>query len=505
MIILDPKEMYQMDHCTIDEIGIPGAELMENAGKGCSEIIQKEILQEKSKVVVFCGSGNNGGDGFVIARYLHEWQHEITLYLLGDPAKMRPETLQNYEKCQLQKIRIKRIKKAEEIANLSVFDLVVDAIFGVGLKGIVKGWKADAIQKINSYEIHKVAIDIASGIDAKTGCAEIAIDADQTLTMAAFKYGQFLGKGREKSGKVRIIDIGIPAQVYRKYPSRAKMITAENVVYPQRSRFSHKGDFGKIGIIAGSPGFSGAAIMASRAALRAGAGLITLFHPVGMENIFENQLLEVMTFAYPQSEFHSSNHKKMQKKFPDFFAKLEIMDALLIGPGLGVSQQTKNLLDIILNIWKKPLVIDADGLNLLAQSETLQNFLSKKVLLTPHIGEFARLSQKTITKIQADQISNLNELAQKFNCNILLKNATTLFSNGEKIVFDISGNDGLATGGSGDVLSGIIVSFLGQKMEIQNAAVSASFLLGKTAEKLTEMRRTASIIPSDIIENIFRY
>ncbi len=505
MNILSRQEMYSMDKYTIENLGIPGKELMENAGRGCGEIINNEILSKKSKVVIFCGTGNNGGDGFVIARYLINWQHRVKIYLLGSPSNMSPETLENYQKCQNLDITIKQIDNAEDIEELSSFSLIIDAIFGVGLKGTVKGWRAEIIKKIDQYNIPKVAIDIASGVDAQNGAAEIAIGVDQTLTMAALKYGHFLGKGREKTGKTKVIDIGIPKIVFQKFPPKSQLSTKLNVTYPQRSPFSHKGDFGKIGIIAGSPGFSGAAIMASRAALRSGAGLITLFHPKGMENIFENQLLEVMTFAYAKSEFTSADPKKMKKKLPKFFAKLNKLDAILIGPGIGVNAQAKNLLEIILKIWEKPLVIDADGLNLLSRSKNMLGLVNSQVLLTPHIGEFARLQQKNIDRIEADPISNLGEFIEKFDCNVLLKSATTLFSDGEKIVFDISGNNGLATGGSGDVLAGIIISFIGQKLSVQTAAVSASYLLGKTAEKLTKIRKTASIIPSDIIENIFKY
>jgi NAD(P)H-hydrate epimerase len=491
MYILSREEMYSLDKYTIEKIGIPGKELMENAGKGCSEFIHQELLKPQNKVAIFCGSGNNGGDGFVIVRYLKNWGYKICIFLLGSTDKMSSETLENYESCRDLEIEIIQINNAE--IELSDFDLIVDAIFGVGLQGVVKGWKADLIEKINSSGKPVVAIDIASGVDANTGQAEVAINADHTLTMANFKYGHFQEKGREKSGKVRVIDIGIPDELYKKFPPKAKLITDENVKYPERSPLSHKGDYGKVGIIAGSPGFSGAAIMASRAALRSGAGLITLFHPEGMEQIFETQLLEVMTYAIPEG-------------FNDFFKKLNSMDVLLIGPGIGTSNETVELVKKVLQTWDKPVVIDADGLNILSENENILKLIANKpVILTPHIGEFARLAKKEISEILADPLEELNNFIKKYKCNILLKSATTIFADGEKFIFDISGNDGLATGGSGDVLAGIIVSFLGQKLPLKDAAISASFLMGKTAEKLAEIRKPASIIPSDIIEEIFKY
>lgn len=497
MFVLSRKEMYAFDKYTIEQIGIPGKELMENAGRGCAEFMRDRLLKDSGKIAVFCGAGNNGGDGFVIARYLKEWKYETIVFLLNSPAKMSAETRENYEACRELKIEIMPIQSAD--FELSDYDLIVDAIFGVGLQGTIQGWRAEIIERINSAGKTVVAIDIASGIDADTGAAEIAVQADFTLTMASFKYGQLLEKGRQKSGETLVVDIGIPASVYEKFPPRGKLITSENVLYPQRSRYSHKGDFGRVGIIAGSPGFSGAAVLAARAALRAGAGLITLFHPAGMELIFEIQLLEVMTQAMPSFQENEIEKKK-------FWLNLMKMDALLIGPGIGTQDTMKNLLTEILEIWQKPLVLDADALNIIAENrQLLQKIKSKSVILTPHLGEFARLTGKSAADVQADPIKALNEFIGEFECHVLLKSSTSIYGNKDNLVFDISGNDGLATGGSGDVLAGMIVSFLGQKLNLCQAAVSASFLLGETAEKLAEFRNTASIIPSDIIENLFKF
>ena len=495
--ILSREEMYFLDKHTIEKIGIPGKELMENAGKGCSEFIHQELLKPQSKVAIFCGSGNNGGDGFVIARYLKNWGHKTCVFLLGNPGKMSQETLENYQSCQDLEIDITQINNAK--IKLSEFNLIVDAIFGVGLQGVVKGWRAELTKKINGSNKPVVSIDIASGVDANTGQAEVAIKADHTLTMANFKYGHFLEKGREKSGKIKVIDIGILDELYEKFPPKAKLITEENVKYPQRSSLSHKGDYGKVGIISGSPGYSGAAIMACRAALRSGAGLITLFHPAGMEQIFETQLLEVMTYTIPKLPFVRGDKE-------GFFKKLNSMDTLLIGPGIGTSDETVKLVRTVLQKWDKPLVIDADGLNILSENEDIMKLISDKpVILTPHIGEFARLAKKEMSEILADPLEVLSNFIKKYKYNILLKSATTIFADGKSFVFDISGNDGLSTGGSGDILSGIIVSFLGQKLPLEDAAISASYLIGKTAEKLAEIRKPASIIPSDIIEEIFNY
>ncbi len=502
MFVLSREEMYAIDRFTIEKVGIPDKELMENAGRGCSEFIN-DLITPESKIALFCGSGNNGGDGFVIARYLQEWHHSPEIFLMGKTDKMSGETLSNYHKCEGLCIPIYKIE--EKPNDLSEFDLIIDAIFGVGLKGKVKGWQADVINKINSSDRTVVAIDIASGIDANTGQAEVAVDADFTLTMAAMKYGQLLGGGREKSSEVLVIDIGVPDDVFLKFPLKGKLATCDNVVFPYRSKFSHKGDYGKIGIIAGSPGFTGAAILASKAALRAGAGMITLFHPLGLETIFENQLLEIMTYTLPLVMDEKSSLFDADV-LEEFIIKLNSMDVLLIGPGIGRSEEMTDLIKQIAVFWNKPMIFDADALNILSDNiSILDNISDKQILLTPHIGEFARLCDVKTEDIIIDPLRYLKDFTAKYKCSVLLKSATSIYCDETGFIFDITGNDGLSTGGSGDVLAGIITSFVGQQLSLQDAAISASYLMGETAEKLAETRKPASIIPSDIIENIFKY
>lgn len=495
MFVLTREEMYLIDKYTIEKVGISSEQLMENAGRGCSEFI-KDLITSNSNIAVFCGSGNNGGDGFVIARYLKNLQHYPQIYLMGTVDKMSRETLNNFNKCKELKIPIMQIEKEPE--ELSNFDLIIDAIFGVGLKGKVSGWNADVIKKINEFKKTVVAIDISSGIDANTGRAEISVNADFTLTMAAIKCGHLLGKGREKSGDVLVIDIGVPENVFFQVPVIGKLATNENIIFPHRNKLSHKGDYGKIGIIAGSPGYTGAAILASKAALRSGAGLITLFHPVGLETILENQLLEVMTFTIPLLDD--------REDIEEFNDKLNSMDVLLIGPGIGRSEEMLSLIKEITTSWNKPLILDADALNIISENKAiLDNIKGNQVLITPHMAEFARLCDVSIEDMQIDPIKHLHEFVSNYRCSVLLKSATSIYCDEANTIFDVSGNDGLSTGGSGDVLAGMIASFAGQHQSLKDAAVSASYLLGETAEKLAEIRKPASIIPSDIIENIFKY
>ncbi len=495
MFLLSREEMYDCDKFTIEKTGIPGLKLMENAGKGSAEYIRDKILRSGDKVLIFCGSGNNGGDGFVTGRYLNDWGYRVEIILTGRIDKMSEETLENYKTCLTNGIAIHTADSYESWIemgmDISDFTLVIDAIYGVGFQGELRGWIVELIREINKKSRMTLALDIASGIEANSGKAENAIHAQITLTMAAIKYGLLLGAGKICSGKIEIIDIGIPEEVMKERSTSARLITENTVCFPSRKPYYHKGNYGKIAVIAGSPGFSGAAIMACRAALRSGAGLITLFHPRGMELIFEIQLLEVMTRTIPET-------------MEEFQSILTGYDAVLFGPGTGVAAKAGTILEMLINNWQKPLVIDADGLNLISvQRDLLKSMAGKEVLLTPHIGEFSRLCGLSISDILSNPARILKQFCLDFQINVLLKSSTTIFCDDSQLLFNVNGNDGLATGGSGDVLSGIITSFIGQGLEIAEAGISASWLMGKTAEKLAEKRETRSIIPSDIIDNLF--
>lgn len=499
-LILSRDEMYFYDNHTISKLKIPGAVLMENAGRNCSEYIQTNLLKPKSKVGIFCGTGNNGGDGFVIARLLKQLGHQITVFLLGSPKKMSQESAENKSKCLQLSIPIQIIETEADWENTKLlsFDLVVDSIFGIGFKGEVAGWRKKLIEKLNDLNTIRVSIDIASGVDADTGQVVTGFKADYTLTMAAAKYGHFLGMGRNHTGKLEIIDIGIPAQLFEEIPPNAKIIKADNIVYPTRNEFSHKGDYGRIGIIGGSAGFTGAPLLAANAALRAGGGLVTIFHPKGMENIFATSLWEAMNYSLPETETGLIDFDKTWKK-------LKKMDVLLIGPGLGIELKSIDFLRKLLMKWQKPLVLDADALNIISANRDLIKLLNPKTLLTPHLGEFARLAEHSIPEVQEDSIQLLEKFCAEFNCAVLLKSATSIFHEGNNLYFNISGNDALSTGGSGDILAGIITSFIGQGSSLYEAVTAGSFLLGTTAEKLSLMREPRSIIPTDIIANLFKY
>jgi NAD(P)H-hydrate epimerase len=519
MYVLSREEMQEIDRYTTNDFGLSGSILMEYAGAR-SALCIFELLSEGDDVAIFCGHGNNGGDGFVIARCLQNLGIWPTIFFIGDESKMSPETATNFKLARKMNIPLHQITSSEDwlelseeffIDQLCPFSALIDAIFGIGFKGSLPDLYRDIVIKLNEAESLRVAIDISSGLEADTGWAECAFLADYTFTMAAPKYGHYLGKGRSYSGEVIPIDIGIPQEIWEEKEPFAHLIDENSVVFPYRNRSYHKGNYGRVAIIGGSPGYSGAAILAAKGALHSGSGLITLFHHRGMETIYECNLLEVMTRPLP---FLEKDHQICENcssdslielpEIREFLKTLDTFDVLLIGPGSGVSPLTTALVNIISREWNKPAVFDADALNVLAHyPHWLKRMDKKPFILTPHIGEFARLSQRSTEDVMKGTLLAVKDFLSEYDCNLLLKGVTRIFSSRTETIFDISGNDGLATGGSGDVLSGIIVSFLAQKLPPAEAAISASFLLGTTAETCSLFKDTAAIIPSDIIENLF--
>ncbi len=519
MYVLSKEEMTGIDKHTIEKIGIDAGILMEHAGYNAAQFIAGQV-EEEAKIGIFSGHGNNGGDGFVIARCLKNLGFESVVFFVGNRERMSQETTANFElleKLGIGIIPISSTKEWEEIAAVQFceekpgFRGLIDALFGIGFKGELPELQAKILTTLNTLPGKKFAVDICSGLNANTGQTEKAFKADYTLTMAAPKYGHFLGKGREYSGRVIAIDIGIPQNVWQDKCPAVNLITADNISYPYRNRFYHKGDYGRVAIIAGSPGFSGAAVLAAKAALRAGSGLITLFHHQGMEAIYETNLVEIMTKTLPFSEeeimhsgYAAEDRIRTVPGIKELLSALELYDVLLIGPGLGVNPLSTALVNIVTMEWEKPALFDADALNILAHyPHWLQRCEKKPFVLTPHIGEFARMTHVSIQEVLQDPVGAVKQFLSEYDCHLLLKGITRIFANRSGMFFDISGNDGLATGGSGDVLAGIIVSFLGQKLLPSEAATAGSYLLGTTAESCSLLKKTAAVTPSDIIANLF--
>ena len=483
--VINREQMYQLDKRTMTEYPIESPILMEVAGLKSSQKLTEKFPTKNHTYLILCSHGNNSGDGFVIARWLINASANVEILFVGDESKMTSETHKNYLLCK--KLGCLFIdNESFDLSSLLPDTVVIDALLGIGFQGQLRLPISLIIEQVNKLQNPRVAIDIPSGLDADTGESNLAFKADFTYTMAAIKQGMLLNKGPACCGKIEIIDIGIPEMYYKELDFSAKIQT--QMKYPQRYKHSHKGDYGKVLIIAGSSGYSGAAILSAKACVKAGAGLVKLLHPQGMESIFESSLTEVMTTGIT-----------CETNLDEY---LEWSDVLLIGPGLGQSKEAEHILVYVLKYYLKTLVIDADGINLIAKNRQILLRSKARILLTPHLGEFSRLSGISIPQLKQNLLKYTRNFIKEYPVSLLLKNANTLYIDPKCSRFNITGNDGLSTGGSGDVLAGIIVSFLGQKMTLADAAINASYYLGKLVEKMSQSQSTFSIIPSEIIEHI---
>jgi len=508
MFVLSPEEMKKFDQITTQEIGVDDLILMENAGKKSAEIIENEIsiYRDDDSIAIFCGTGNNGGDGMVIARWLFNHGYDVCCFIVGEQSRFSSLAKKNYEilrklNCEIQFVKIK--KDVEKLANqLLEFDVVVDAIFGIGLKGEIKGYRKDIIEAINEYAELVVAVDIPSGVNAKTGkVANVAINADFTITMADLKYGHLLFPGRELCGETYIVDIGVSPKIYAENFPKAEVLDDIDDFFPPTKQNTHKGDFGKVAVIAGSPGFTGAGIMASNAALEMGSGLITLLHPKSLSQIFESSLIEVMTKGIAETKDRTISLNALD----EVNSFIENCDAVAIGPGISRNKETAEFVRKFLINNSKPTVIDADAINAFENYPTeLKKLSSKPYIFTPHIKEFSRLSGLPINEIKKDELNFATEFAKKYNLILLLKGSTSIITNGDKITFNITGNPGLSTGGSGDVLTGIILALLGRGFSPYDAARVGAYIHGRTADIIADEIGEISVTPTKLIKNIYR-
>ncbi len=499
--LLTSDQMKELDSRTIDEFGMPSRVLMETAGKTCADLIFDNFADRLlGGVCVLCGSGNNGGDGAVIARWLHQFGCNVGILRIGK-GRLSPETKANLELCQNLNIPVQKIAgddglilAREVILGCS---LVVDAVFGIGFKGEPDPWMAEFFSLVNLVSDFMVSVDIPSGLNASTGHCSQAIYADATICIESMKLGHIIGMGREVCGEQYLSSIGVPNAYYSGIDA-AKLFLEEDFLPPLRHSVSHKNDFGKVYIFGGIPGYTGASVMSAHAALRAGCGYVYVLHRIELMAVYALKLTEALSLAIPENP---------KTELPDAKTLLHLLSdasAVLIGPGLGRDDYSLKLLETVLRNVKVPLVVDADGLNLISENPRLLKYVSKpNVLLTPHWGEFARLADIDKDLLEADCLEPLRQFVAEHKARVLLKSHYSIYHDENFTLVNISGNDGLATGGSGDVLAGIIASFLAQGLEIPDAAINASFLLGKTADELAKKRDPASILPTDVIENLY--
>lgn len=504
MKVVTGVTMQEIDRRTIEEFGVPGLALMENAGSACASAITEMYGCQERRAVVVAGKGNNGGDGFVIARLLHEQGWRVATFVVA-----RRDDIGGDARPNLERLGDGAVTFCPEpgmvgryVASLREADVIVDALLGTGLRSEVTGVYADAISLMNDSGRPIVAVDIPSGIDAATGeVLGTAVRAALTVTFALAKCGHVLFPGAEFTGHLKVADIGIPAVVTEAAPG-IEFLDADTVrpLVRKRERTSHKGNFGHCLVLAGSTGKTGAAAMAANSAVRSGAGLVTLAVPASLSPILEVKTTEAMTLPLPDGDLGYLGDA--DQAFID--NALEGKSAVAIGPGLSLHPETVQLVRRLVSTISLPLVLDADGLNAVAgESAVLRNKKSQALILTPHPGEMARLAGCSVADVERDRTTAAREFAQRSGVYVILKGARTLIAAPDgRMAINGSGNPGMASGGMGDVLTGILVALLAQGYEPFTACRIGVFLHGHAADMVAGEMGEIGMAAVDVQERL---
>ncbi|QEM68077.1 NAD(P)H-hydrate dehydratase [Geobacter sp. FeAm09] len=506
MKVISAQTMQEVDRQAIREHGIPGLELMEHAGHACMEAIFHEFGYTGGKrAVIFAGRGNNGGDGYVVARLLLQSGWQVRVCILAQRERIEGDAAINLE--QLPPAVVSYCTVPGQMTELfqeelRQADVVVDALFGTGLNSEVGGVHREAVELINAAGRPVVAVDIPSGIHGTSGrVLGCAVRATVTVTFAAAKLGHVLYPGAEHTGRLVVADIGIPAELVEKADG-CEFLAAESIapLLRRRDRQAHKGHFGHCLIVAGSRGKTGAAALSANSAVRAGSGLVTLAVPESLNPILEVKTTEAMTVPLPDSGAGYLSDSVL----PAIEALLPDRDALAIGPGLGQEPATVALVHALLKTAALPLVIDADGLNAVARDvNCLLDTKSAAVVLTPHPGEMARLMGATVAEVEADRIATARRFAAAFGVHLILKGSRTIVVAPDgSTAINGSGNPGMASGGMGDVLTGIIVSLLGQGYGCRDACRLGVFIHGHAADLVARDKGEIGMSAGDVQEKL---
>ncbi len=505
---VDSKGMKCIDDYTINELGIPAMELMERAATALVERMLLRIAKTDS-ILVVCGPGNNGGDGVAAARLLKLKGYTVAIALLGEEEKYSAQM-----KAQLVKAEDLNIP-FENCNKLPEYNVIIDAIFGVGLTRDVTGPFEAGIRLINEGNQLVYAIDIPSGINADNGrVMNIAVRADETVTFGHCKHGLLLYPGADYAGKVSVADIGFPEEATIQAKPDTFYYEEEDLQkLPARRNYSNKGTYGKVLIIAGSKGSAGAAILSARAAYRSGAGLVKILSSEHNRIILQSQVPEALFSSYDEKDLDAD--ERQQK----IMADLTWATVIAIGPGLGMGDTAAELLETVIHKAKVPILLDADAINLLARKldqqvlvgkstdlqerlHRLAGLLPQRTILTPHLLELSRLIGIPVENITHNLIDTVHQCSYNNNLIYVAKDARTIVSGREGRYINKSGNHGMATGGSGDVLTGMIAAFVAQGMEPYGAACLGVYIHGLSGDEAAKRKGTYSMMSGDIVDSI---
>jgi len=489
------KEMRECDRLATENFGIPSVLLMENAAISVVCKIEEKFSLKGLRAAVFCGKGNNGGDGLAIARLLSVKGADVCIYLVSG-SDYKGDAYTNYKIAECMDLDIH-----DGISNYDIgsYDILVDAILGTGISGDVYPDTAEIINNINLNSKYIFSVDIPSGIDSDTGrVCGTAVKADETVTFAAYKRGMFLFPGCEYCGKISVADISMPHELLENI--NVQLTDSEFIkrVITKRKKNTHKGDYGRIFIIGGSRGLTGAAHLASMGALKSGGGLITLGICESLNGIMEQKLTEIMTLPLEEKDGHIS-----AEAFSKISRLINRCSCVLFGPGLGISRDVQELLKNILRKSKVPVIIDADGINVLARDKSVLDECGCSVILTPHSGEMSRLMGMPVDEVEMNRFEVSMAASQELGATVVLKGPYTIVTGANGLQYiNNTGNPGMATGGSGDVLAGMISAFAARGISEEEAAAAAVYLHGLAGDFAKETTGEESLTPTDIVENI---
>ncbi|WP_270557077.1 NAD(P)H-hydrate dehydratase [Dorea amylophila] len=486
---VNAAQMKAADQYTIQKLGVPSLELMEHAAQACVQVLEDEKV-DLSHVCVVCGSGNNGGDGFAIARILQNNRYSVETFCVGNPEHYTEETQE-----QMHRLQECGGKITYGMPQEDSYSVIIDAVFGVGLSRKVEGRYRQVIEQMNRMRGIKFAVDIPSGLSATTGCIlGCAFKADYTVTFQLKKIGLELSQGRTMAGRVIVPDIGISTDSICEDQEIVR--TAGKDIYrkmlPDRPEDSNKGTYGRLLVIAGSKGMAGAAYLNAHAAYMTGAGLVRIYTSSDNREILQTLLPEAIITTY--EEYNKE----------ELLSLLTWADGVCIGSGLGMSRLSEKILKTVIEYVKVPCLIDADGLNLLAENKNYLNQMAeRRFVITPHMKEMSRLTGTPVEELKADRIQILKDFISRYRITCVLKDSRTLIASEEKgIRMNLTGNSAMAKAGSGDVLAGVISGWMVQGKEAEDAAELGTYIHGLSGDLAKFEKGVYSVMARDLIEYI---
>ncbi len=499
--------MNELDNITINKFRIPGIVLMENAALKVVEEIFKTLGQlEDKNILVFAGKGNNGGDAFAVARHLYNGGARVTVYVLAEQQSIKGDAKINYDVLLQMGVKMTEVGAGYQVElpekELQGADLVIDGLLGTGLKGEVAGIYREIIEVINRSGKKVIAIDIPSGIDGERGkVCGAGVRAYKTVTFQLPKTGQVIHPGCEYTGELVVAGIGIPDKAVEEIEIKGHVITGQMAgrLVPPRYGNSNKGDYGRIMVLSGSRGMTGAGCLCAEAALRTGAGLVYLCVPSTLSSIYEVSQKEAVTIG-----LEDGNAGVLTKAaIPGILKRMEKMKAAVVGPGLSTEGDAAEIIGSILENSGIPLILDADALNAVSKDVNLLKALKTTAVLTPHPGEMARLAGISIEEVQDNRIELASEFAAKYGVVLVLKGSRTVVAMPDGTIWiNTTGNSGMATAGAGDALAGIIAGLAGQGAAPQDAAVAGVYLHGAAGDLAARDKGEYGMIAGDIVKNI---